>query len=121
MSVLERIRWGNVARLVVAVAAGLLTAVGPPGCSHRAAPPPPARIPEPPVRRSPFAERTPSRAPELRRARPRHRNRRRAPKAAAPSNREPRTANGERSAPPAPPPPARRPQPRATGSGGEFF
>jgi hypothetical protein len=72
MSILERIRWGNVARLALAVAAGLLIAVGPRGCStkqQQVAPLPRAVTPVPAPRATPAPR---SAAPVVPRPRRRH-------------------------------------------------
>src|SRR5436189_3866518 len=129
MSILERVRWGNVARLALAIAAGVLIAIGPHGCKPRqqAEPLPRALPPVAPstVDRRSSTARAPGGKPELRRPRPHprhHRSRRKhaaGPPATQPS-RQP-TADGRLAVPPAPPRTAPPPQPRANGSGGEFF
>src|SRR4051812_44642540 len=124
MSIIERIRWSNVAKLVLAVAAGLLIAVGPHGCrsGEDAAPLPRALPPAPPTVRAP-------REPALRRPRPhRHRPHRSAP---ARSRAEAPPVSNEGPAPTAPRVPAPRTSaaPRAPaaphsppgGRAGEFF
>ncbi|MFL5913100.1 MAG: hypothetical protein ACJ768_21350 [Gaiellaceae bacterium] len=117
---MERIRWGNVARLGLAVAAGLLIAVGPRGCSgkQQAVAPLPrgvAPVPAP----APRATRAPrSAAPVVPRPRRRHVRKRKQLRqhvAAAPVPQ-----------PIAPPPAAPRrvapaPQGRPSGGGNEFF
>jgi hypothetical protein len=116
---IERIRWGNVARLCAVVAAALLVVAGPRGCSNAGgepAPlPPDARVaPEtPPVATVP----KPKKAREPRRtkgrAKPRHRHRRRMPRpavgTAAPA---PAPVPNAVPATPAPPPAPVRPAPQ---------
>src|SRR5947208_3013471 len=119
MSVIERIRWTNVAKLGLAIAAGVLIAVGPHGCRARAVPeavpPPRALAPAPPARSAPRAE--------LRRPRPHRRRSRRSaparPRAVAPplGNQGPAPAAPRPPAPAAPSVPHLHPR----GSAGEFF
>jgi len=42
---IERVRWGNVGRLVLVLAAGLLIALGPRACGSQTAPLPPDAAP----------------------------------------------------------------------------
>src|SRR5437868_9035016 len=74
MDLIQRVRWANVARLVLAVAAGLLIAVGPHGCGPRqeqVAPPPREVVPDPAPKPAPR-----STGPEVPRPRPHHRRKR---------------------------------------------
>src|SRR4051794_9712588 len=88
MTILERIRWANVARLALAIAAGVLIAMGPHGCGRAQEPAEP--LPRGVVPPTPSTvERRPSTArprAELPRPRPRHhRRRRRRAQATAPT------------------------------------
>jgi hypothetical protein len=79
MSILDRIRWTNVAKLALAIAAGVLIAIGPHGChpKEQAAPLPRAL---PPVQSTVDGRQsTVHTRPELRRPRPRHHLHRRPP------------------------------------------
>src|SRR3954447_20223383 len=74
---IDRVRWRNVGRLAVLLAAGLLIALGPRGCEHEPAPlPPETRVaPSPTPTPAPPAAEPAGSAP--RRAEPRHSKRRR--------------------------------------------
>src|SRR3954465_3052545 len=123
MSIIERIRWTNVAKLGLAIAAGVLIAGGAPGGRPRgqAVPLPRAVAPAPStVDRRPSTD--PPRA-ELPRPRHHRHGRRRTLPAAPPAAPRGQPTADSRLAPPAPTPVAPPPQPRARAGGGasEFF
>jgi|SRR5436190_5001371 len=118
MDLLQRVRWANVARLLLAVGAGLLIAIGPHGCK-RAEPqvaPLPRAVP-PTSTAAPRAREPELRRPRLRHRRPRRQLRHRArPRLAAPAITPSLPAPVPAPRPVAPP----RPGPPRSASG-EFF
>jgi hypothetical protein len=122
MGTLERIRWGNLARLGLVIAAGLLIAIGPRGCGKRqpAAPPPPRALPGAPAQPAPVHKEQSGRLAR----RPRKRNRRRK-RPRQESALRPIQPTADSRLPTKPPAQTPRPNPTAPpkprGAPGEFF